>query len=220
MKNLRAILFDFDGTLVHSIDLLVQIFTECFIEAGFNSINRDAVRRMIGEPLEEIFRQLTGITNVEKLCVNFRQKEDARHTATEIQLVSGTIPALEFLRARGLKLGIVSTKRRKLVEPLAAELAIGQFFEVVVGGSDVEKPKPDPAATLLACEKLGVEPAATLFVGDSLLDLRSARTAGCTFVGVLTGTATEKDFRQNRADYILKNVGEIPKLLIASGKLF
>jgi phosphoglycolate phosphatase len=212
MNDIKAILFDFDGTLVHSIDLLVAIFSECLIEQGITPANPDTIRRLIGEPLDVIFRKLTNLLDVEKFNQSFHAKEDIRHTAEHIRLVKDTIPTLEFLKKQGFKLGIVSTKQRELVEPLSRELNIESFFDVVVGGKDVVNHKPHPEPILIACERLGIKPVETLFVGDSLLDLNAAKAAGSIFVGVLTGSASREDFEKNRADYIFGHIGEIANL--------
>jgi phosphoglycolate phosphatase len=210
--RLKAILFDFDGTLVHSIDLLVELFTESLKEQGVEPARPEEIRRLIGEPLDAIFKKLTNLVDVERFNKSFHAKEDARHTAEHIRLVQDTLPTLRFLKSQGLKLGIVSTKQRELIEPLSRELSIYEFFDVVIGGYDVKNHKPHPEPILLACERLSLEPAEVLYVGDSLLDLNAAKNAKTTFVGVLTGTATLQDFQKNKADYIFSHIGELSEL--------
>ena len=213
MNTIKAILFDFDGTLVHSIDLLVEIFTECLVEQGVTPATPNEIRRMIGKPLDVIFRKLTNLVDVEKFNHSFHKKEDARHTTEYIRLVKDTIPTLEFLKNKGFKLGIVSTKPRDLIEKFLEDLEISGFFEVIIGGKDVKNHKPHPESIFLACEKLEIQPKEILFVGDSLIDLNTAKNAGSIFIGVLTGVCARKDFEQNRADYIFSHIGEITHLV-------
>jgi len=213
VKKLKAALFDFDGTLVRSIDVLVDLFEECLIEQSIKPIDRKEIRQLIGEPLDKIFQKLTNLVDVSHFSKNFRAKERAKHNARYIPLVEGTIPTLEFLKSQNLKLGIVSTKQRELIEPFSVELGIEKFFDVVIGGNDVKKPKPDPEPILLACKRLKVEPHETIFVGDSLLDLAAAKKSGVIFIGVLTGTTTREVFEKKQADYIFDNINKMTSLL-------
>ena len=213
LVKLKAILFDFDGTLVHSVSVLVSLFEEVLAEQNFPPADPKKIRRLIGEPLDQIFRKLTNLDNIEYLSESFHAKENARHTAEHIQLMKEVIPTLEFLKSQNLKLGIVSTKQRELVKPLSAELKIGKFFDVMVGGWDVKNPKPHPEPILLACKKLEIKPREIIFVGDSLLDLQSAKSAEAIFVGVLTGVCSREEFKKARADYIFSHVGEMVNLV-------
>lgn len=212
-KQLKAIIFDFDGTLVHSIDLLVEIFSECLIEQGVTPAHPTTIRQLIGEPLDVIFRKLTNLVDVTKFNHSFHEKENARHTREYIRLVRDTIPTLEFLQKKGFKLGIASTKPRDLIVKFLEDLGVSSFFEVIIGGKDVENHKPHPESIFLACEKLEVTPREIIFVGDSLIDLNTAKNAGSIFVGVLTGVCARKDFEQNHADYIFNHIGELTHLV-------
>lgn len=211
--KLKSILFDFDGTLVHSIDLLVDIFGEVLTKNKFLNHSPTELRKLIGRPLSEIFREITQLEKVDKLVKDFREIESSRNNSNEIALVCETKSTLEFLKSENLKLGIVSTKRVAVVEKLARELEIWDFFDVVVGRDLIEKPKPNPEPIFLACKKLGIEPREILFVGDSLLDLEAAKNANAVFVGVLTGVCDRAEFAENRADYIFNHIGELANLV-------
>ncbi len=211
--KLKSILFDFDGTLVHSIELLTEIFGEVLAKKGLSTPPLAVLLKLIGRPLVDIFREITPLENVDELVVSFREIESKHNNSNEIELVGETRPTLEFLKSRNLQLGIVSTKRVAVVEKLARELEIWDFFEVVVGRDSIEKPKPDPEPIFFACEKLGIDSREILFVGDSLLDLEAAKNANAPFVGVLTGVCERAEFVEKRADYIFGHVGELVNLV-------
>jgi HAD superfamily hydrolase (TIGR01549 family) len=208
----KAILFDFDGTLVHSVDLLVSIFEEILAENNFPLVSSDEIRKLIGEPLDEIFRKITPATEFTELEKTFRQKELGKNNSTHIEIVQETVPTLEFLKQAGLQLGVVSTKRVEVVLALAKEYGLEKFFDLIVGRDLITHPKPHPEPILYACEQLKIKPQETLFVGDSLLDLKSAKAAKAPFVGVLTGVCSQGDFEEHRADYIFSHVGELVNL--------
>jgi len=211
--NLKAILFDFDGTLVHSIDLLVSIFEEVLVERNLPPVASEKIRTLIGEPLEEIFREITPLDDVADLEKEFRSKEAERNNPAEIEIVAETIPTLTFLQEQGLQLGVVSTKKKEVVLELAREYGLEKFFDLIVGRDAITHPKPHPEPILHACTELKVAPQEILFVGDSLLDLRSAKAAKATFVGVLTGVCERDELEKNHADYIFSHVGELVNLV-------
>ncbi len=211
--ELKAILFDFDGTLVHSIDLLVSIFEEVLEEKNLPPVSSTRIRQLIGEPLEKIFLEIAPDEKSADLEKRFREIETERNTPAEIEIVKETIPTLEFLKSQNLQLGVVSTKKKNVVLQLAREYHLEQFFDIVVGRDAISNPKPHPEPILHACEKLGISPREALFVGDSLLDLRSAKAAEAVFVGVLTGVCDRDELKKERADYIFSHVGELINLV-------
>lgn len=221
MQNIKAVLFDFDGTLVHSIDLLVDIFAECLQEQTIDSVGISQIRRLIGEPIDQIFDKLTEhLSPAERnqldyaaLEKSFREKEDVRNSAANIHAIEDTRATLEFLKEQKIKLAVVSTKTVIRVTKLTDELELTHFFDLVVGRDLIERPKPDPEPVLYACEKLNVKPAETLFVGDSLLDLHAAKAAKVTFIGVLTGVCDRACLEKHKADYIFSHVGEVGTLV-------
>ena len=211
--KLKAILFDFDGTLVHSIDLLVGIFGELLAEQNLTKVPAAEIRKLIGEPLPKIFKKIAPTGDTDFLEKRFREIEATRNNSDEIKIVAETLSTLKFLKSHNLRLGIVSTKRVAVVEKLARELGIWEFFEIIVGRDLITKPKPDPEPILFGCRELGIKPQEILFVGDSLLDLESAKAAKATFVGVLTGVCDRAEFAENRADYVFGHIGELINLI-------
>ncbi|MFH0833997.1 MAG: HAD family hydrolase [Patescibacteria group bacterium] len=211
--KLKAVLFDFDGTLVESIDLLVSIFKAVLREQQLPIPPDQNLKKLIGRPLPEIFGQIAPGIDREKAEKRFREIELNHNNAGEIKLVREARATLEFLQNHNLRLGIVSTKRVDVVEKLARELGIWRFFETVVGRDLVANPKPHPEPIFFACEKLEVSPREILFVGDSLLDLYAAKNAGAPFVGVLTGVCDRVEFAENRADYVFSHIGALVNLV-------
>ena len=211
--NLKAVFFDFDGTLVRSIDILVKIFSEVLAEKNLPVPPPAKLRKLIGYPLPEIFRTITRLENTSNIEKRFREIETIRNNANEITLVDTARETLKFLKSRNLRLGIISTKRVEVIEKLARELEVQKFFEIIVGRDLSSKPKPDPEPIIFDCKKLGISPCETIFAGDSLLDLESAKKAGMPFVGVLTGVCNRVEFAKNRADYIFEHIGKIANLV-------
>ena len=91
------------------------------------------------------------------------------------------------------------------------------MVDVIVGGEDVEREKPDPAGLSAAVERLDVAPAALLYVGDSLTDAETARRAGVRFAAVLTGTTASEAFADHAVEGLLRTLDELPGLVEALG---
>jgi pyrophosphatase PpaX len=91
------------------------------------------------------------------------------------------------LREEGRRLGIVSAKRRTTIELAFARVPLGHLFEVVVGGDETERQKPEPDPLLLAAKRMQVQPHECAYVGDSPFDMRAARAAGMHGIAVTWG---------------------------------
>lgn len=207
-----AVLFDFDGTLVSSVPLYVRIFRECLTEQGVTPEDDATIQRLAFQPFETIFAKLAAVLDVEKFQQSFLQKELELNHQKHLPLVDGVPAVLQQLRQSHVPAGIVSSKLRQPILDLLATFELADFFAVVVGRDDVSATKPDPEPVLHACDLLAVAPEATIFVGDSLLDLHAAQAAGAQFVGVLTGAATAAEFAKAGATRVLAHAGELEQL--------
>jgi len=124
-------------------------------------------------------------------------------------LFEGTMDKLEQLKSEGLKLAIATTDSHRRTEESLRFLGITRFFDVIVGGDDVENPKPAPDMVLEACRQTGCAPSETVVVGDSLSDMKMGKNAKVKrCIGVLTGF-TSKDVLQQAADVTIESVTEL-----------
>ena len=103
---------------------------------------------------------------------------------------------LDRLKSAGIKAGIVSTKFRYRIETILARQGLSEAFDVIVGGEDVMRHKPDPEGLVKAVDRLGMRPGDSLYVGDHPVDAEAAVAAGIPFAAVLTGAAVRSDFER------------------------
>ena len=192
----EAVLFDFDYTLGDSTPGIIQSIQYALARLGEPSPPPERIRRTIGLSRADTYLSLTGDTDERRSALfggYFKEKADqvmVEHT----RLYPEALPALASLRAKGFRLGIVTTKYRYRVQAILAREAAEGRVDVVIGAEDVQRQKPDPEGLLLAMAALGAAPRQTLYVGDSLVDAEAAARAGTRFLGVLTGTTTAADF--------------------------
>ena len=185
-------LFDFDYTLADSSRGIVLCFRHVLERNGYADVTDDAIRRTIGKTLEESFSILTGETDPARLA-DFKQqyrKEADVHMTPNTRLFPETLDVLRRLKERDAKVGIISTKYRFRIHDTMDQHLPADFLDIVVGGEDVTRAKPDPEGLLHAITELGVEKTDVLYIGDSTVDAETALAAGVDFAGVTHGVTT------------------------------
>ena len=188
-------LFDFDYTLADATAGIVGSFNAALTQMGYPALDEDAICRTVGMTLPNAFTLVTGETDPERGQTFMRL---FMKTADEIMspgtiLLPGCVELLSYLKERGCKTGIVSTKPRFRITDILRRREIEHLIDVVVGYEDVTEHKPHPAAILKAIEHLGAAEKDAIFVGDTVIDAEAAN-AGVAFAAVTTGTTTREDF--------------------------
>lgn len=181
-QHVHAVLFDLDGTLIDTNELIIQTFQTVLDERFPGKYSRETILPFLGPPLYETFQQVDP-TQVDDLIDAYRKWNMENHDAM-VQAFPGVVETLENLHARGIKLAIVSTKRNEMIERALNLMNVRQYFTAVIGLDDVKNAKPDPEPVQLALSKLEVEPEHALMVGDNFHDIVAARAAGVDSVAV------------------------------------
>jgi phosphoglycolate phosphatase len=121
--------------------------------------------------------------------------------------------ALDALRQMGLKLGVVTDKDARSVEPLLQRSGVSMWFDIVVDGDTLAHCKPHPAPLLHACEALAVEPAHALFVGESENDALTAQAAGMPMICLSQGETDNYDVAGLPCLHVIEALAELPELI-------
>lgn len=180
MKHYSTYLFDADGTLLDTTELIYRSFLNtCRIHGDF-IIERETVYQDIGIPLiTQLKKHLGKRTDeeYEEILETHRsyQKEIFQETLT---LYTGIKEGLQSLKERGAKLGIVSSRTRESLDRYLKHTEIFDFFPVISTPEVTANHKPHPEPVLWALEKLDSSPDETLFIGDAIFDIQSGRDAG------------------------------------------
>jgi pyrophosphatase PpaX len=186
-----VVLFDLDGTVVDSGGIILASMRHATRTVLGREFSDEALMAAVGGPgLEQQMRAL-GPEHVEELIRAYREHNEPLHD--ELRVCVGMDDVLIALKEQGRKLGVVSAKRRRTVELAFAKVAVGHLFDVVVGGDEHAKQKPEPDLLLLALERLGAGPAEAAYVGDSPFDMQAARAAGMRAIGVSWGGIHGRD---------------------------
>lgn len=187
----RTIIFDLDGTLVHSNLVCVSILQEMLIERG-SSRQIDAQHASVHMSLggERMVRALLGecCQDAVEDLVDFRSRYALRVTPPE-SLFAGVAIGLGALRSAGFRMAICSNKPENLCLKVLDDTGISALFDVVVGGGAGRRPKPEPDLLDATLALLGASPDECRFVGDSDLDYEIAAGAGIPFCFMTYGYA-------------------------------
>lgn len=195
MSKYNTYIFDFDYTLADSSKGIIMCFRYVLENYGYHDISDYQIKLTIGKTLEESFSILTDITDKETLTLyakEYVKKADDWMTANTV-LFPETSAVLHALKERGYKIGIVSTKYRYRIMEFVEKEFPKEFFDIVIGAEDVRAHKPDPAGLILAINSLQSGLERCLYIGDSIIDAKTAQAIGVDFYGVLNGITTREE---------------------------
>ncbi len=193
----RGIFFDFDYTLGDATEAIVAGFLYGLHCMGYREMpSREDIRHTVGLVLKDGFTQLTGVTDEaqrDAFTVRYRSICTPAQIATAV-LCDGARELLEDLRAKGVRLAVVSSKPKAILTQILERHDILKLLDFVIGPDQLPRPKPDPAGILAALEATGLERGEILYCGDTVIDAGAAQNAGVDFCAVLNGTTPAEDF--------------------------
>ena len=190
--DLRALIFDMDGTLIDTDDLHFAAYAEAFTDLG-RSLERDEYdTRMSGRPNLEILREYFPDESDDYHHDVMNRKESTfRGSAAAWEPLRGLTELLAWSRERGLELALVTSAPRENAAHLLAAVGLTGAFEPEVYADELPRGKPDPLPYLTALERLNISPARALVFEDSLHGVTSGAGAGIFTVGVATTQSPE-----------------------------
>ncbi|MFS0724715.1 pyrophosphatase PpaX [Paenibacillus sp. 1P07SE] len=211
MANFQTVLFDLDGTILDTNELIIQSFLHALKDVVPEGFAREHIIPSMGLPLAVQLQQFSGAEDVAELIGAYR--------AINLQLHDDLVKpfpyvpeVLDQLHKAGLALGVVTTKMQLTTERGLKHVGIRDYMQAIVTLDDVERPKPDAQPVELALSKLGAAADTALMVGDSVVDIQSAAAAGVRSVGVAWSLKGEAKLREAGADYIIHDMRELLSL--------
>ncbi len=215
-----GVIIDLDGTLVDTAADLAAAVNAMLADLGRQDLPVEQVARYVGKGAEVlVHRALTGTPDGRVSPGEFEpamraflahyQRENGRHA----RLYPGVREGLEAMRAKALRLAVVTNKPAAFTGPLLAMTEVAEFFELVVSGDTVARKKPDPLPMLHVCERFGLPPQRMVAIGDSMNDALAARAAGIAVMTVPYGYNEGRDVRSLDVDAIVPTLFDASMLI-------
>lgn len=211
MSKINTVLFDFDGTIMDTNDLILQSWQNTFRVLAGEEVSEDVILPTLGEPLELTLARFFPEVPLQKCLDTYR----SWHHDNFVQLIKmfpGMMELLEELKSCGYKLGLVTSRLKYTTMLGIKKYNLGRFFDYILTADDTDKHKPDPAPILITLEKLGSLPEESIMIGDTLMDMGCARSAGVKSV-LVDWTIAVPEEKKKKADHIIKTAEELLEIL-------
>lgn len=193
--QIRAVIFDVDGTLFDTLPSLSAAADDVLAKAGMREVSMSLLRSALNEGLRPMFRQAIALQSAPVDAVAASQLEIEymayyeRRWLSTAPLFAGVTDALAALKSQGLKLGVCTNRDRASTEVLLASASIADSFDAIVSLGDAPLPKPAADPLLLLMERMEISASEALFVGDSGMDACCAQLSKVRFAAHLGGYA-------------------------------
>lgn len=213
----RAVLYDMDGTVLDTLSDLEAACNTALRQFGLPEVPREKVRLSLGNGADRLIRACvpegTDEELIRRVIAWYRPWYDA-HCCVLTAPYPGILPLMERLKARGIPQAIISNKADAAVQELAARFFPG-LLETAVGESERVRCKPNPDAVLAAAAQIGVAVEDCVYVGDTEVDLATARNAGMDCLIVGWGFRSEQQLREAGAVRIAYTAEELEAQILA-----
>lgn len=205
--NTHTILFDLDGTLIDTNELIIASFTHTIEKYADRPYTREEIIDFIGPPLIDSFQKVNPDL-VEEMMATYREHNYAHHEQY-VEAYPTVVETINELKQAGLKLGIVTTKLSDTAKLGLKITGMDQLFDVLIGLDDVENAKPHPEPILKAMNLLHANPMTTLMVGDNYHDIEAGHNAGVKTAGVAWSLKGRKVLEKHDPDYMLEEMRDL-----------
>ena len=206
------VLFDLDGTLIDSIDLILKSAQFAFGRCGLDCPTEREWLAGVGRPLPVMFGVFAPGREPE-LITAYREFQMENHDRL-VRVYDGVPEMLEALKTRGHPMAIVTSKTNLLAMRGLAHTGIDHFFETVVGMDACTRHKPDPEPVRIALDRLARDARGAWFIGDSTHDMESGNAAGVATVGALWGPFDEADLAPSRPRHLAAQPLDVVELVL------
>lgn len=210
-SHYKACIFDFDYTLGDATAGIVLCANYALEQMNFTQCATEDIRKTVGLTLPETFEQLTKTSDPllgGRFAKLFKEEAD-RVMLSNTKLFSDTVQTLNSLKNNGMRIGIVTTKFHYRIDEILRKFNIEQLIDIVIGGEDVQKAKPDPEGLLHAIEELRLSKEDVVYIGDSIVDARTAYNANVDFIAVTTGATNKESFFDYPYTHIIRSLDQL-----------
>lgn len=213
--SIKGIVFDLDGTLADSIEDIADSMNQVLEEQNQPLHNIETYKTFVGNGIRKLVERSLpeNLRTPDYFAKTLERMMEVygENCINKTKLYPGVADLLDQLQQRGLKIAVFSNKANELTQKVVEVLLAQWEVEFVIGaGGDVAR-KPNPQGALMAAEKMGYAPQDLMFVGDSDVDMETAKNAGMFGLGVLWGFRDAEELKAKGADAIIGNALDLLK---------
>jgi pyrophosphatase PpaX len=210
-RNIDTILFDLDGTLIDTNELIISTFLHTLGKYYPDRFHREDVLAFIGPSLFETFSSIDR-GRTDEMIREYRSYNHEHHDLL-VKEFAGVNQTMEILKDKGFKLGIVTTKLLDTVQKGLKLTKLDPYFDTIVALDHVSKAKPDPESIFLALDQLNSAKEQTIMVGDNYHDILAGKNAGTRTAGVAWSIKGREYLAQFKPDYMLEEMPDLLKIV-------
>ncbi len=209
MPKLRTVLFDLDGTLIDSVRLILDSYHHTLAAHGLPPRSDEEWLEGVGTPLTAQFGALRDSAGMLEALIATYREYNLKHHDRMVTVYPGVVDVVKELKQGGIATGLVTSKNRSGALRGLTLARLESLMDVMVCADEVENPKPHPEPVEKAVRLLAADPAATVYVGDSIHDMRSGRAAGVRTAAVLWGPFGRSHLEGAQPDYWLEQPADL-----------
>ena len=207
---IKAVLFDFDGTLINTNDLIFKSYEVAFEKVLNRKIGMDEILKLYGKPL---YSSLAKYGEAGEWLYQIYREFNAANHDRMAKPFDGVYEGVQLILQKGYRIGIVTSKRLHMVKRGLEIIDLDDKFEVIVTPDDTEKTKPDPEPILYGCKKMNISPQDALYVGDSIFDMEAAKRAGSQLCAVKYSVTPHNELLKFNPLYFVDSILELAEAL-------
>ena len=212
----KSVIFDLDGTLVNSIEDLSDAMNTVLKNQGFPTHTYQAYKIMIGSGIKNLVGKALPATHANENTINasFEMMMEiySSNCINKTKPYDGIIELLDYLKAKEIPLNVLSNKSDVLTKKIT-EAIFPNYFQTVLGLTSEETKKPNPVQAIAISEKLGIPSDKCIFIGDTDVDIQTAKNANMFAVGVLWGFREKEELLSNGAQFLLSKPMDLIEIL-------
>ncbi|WZL73769.1 pyrophosphatase PpaX [Clostridiaceae bacterium 35-E11] len=209
--TIKTILFDLDGTLLDTNELIIQSFQHTYQKHLNKKVPRETIIKSFGEILQHTMEREFNECAQEALQT-YRNFQNS-HFYDYITMHAGVKEALQFFYEKEYKLGVVTSRLNDSALKGLKHFHLEHYFGSIIGADDTNKHKPDPTPALMALEELEQNPEETMMVGDSPYDVLCGKNAGMKTVAVGWSALPREMYMTHNPDYLVESMEELVALV-------
>lgn len=211
---MKTILFDNDGTLVDTHDLILSSMKHATREVLGHPIPENVLMAKVGQPLAVQVRDFTDDPALQEEWLRVYREHNHAYHDDAIRTFPGVAEGLAQLAAHGARMGVVTSKMHWLAWRGLEVLGLAPYLQCCIGADDCEHHKPHPAPILLGADALGASPCDCIYVGDSPYDLQAGNAAGCETCAVGWGMFSAERLAAENPTFTCESFNELVSIVL------